>query len=159
MIADMKKYTVLNEYIFYSEEEIINALNDSKYKDRYFLIDTNIGQNSDHIRPNNAFEEKLKKSGVKYFAYIKFFIDKGISYGIVAGKTGSSLVNLKSDINFSTNEKDGYARRFLKKKNLNWDKSKILVIKPEVTTDKLLNKKEALAIERDLKKKFNLLGS
>jgi len=155
----MKEYEVLKKYVFMSQNEIIKELNKTEYQGRFFMMKTNIIQSSLDLRPNKEFENKLKDKGIKYFAYIKFFIDNEEKYGIVAGKTGSLLVNGRSDVNFSTNINHGRAKEFLKDKNLEWYKEEILIIKPKIIEDIKANRKEALAIERDLKEKFKLMGS
>lgn len=155
----MKEYEVTKKYKFMSQDEIIEALNKTEYQGSFCMMKTNIIQNLPEIRPDKEFENMLNDKGIRSFAYIKFFIDNGEKYGIVAGKTGSSLVNERSDVYFSTNINHGLARQFLKDKNLEWYKEKILIIKPKIIEDIKENRKEALAIERDIKKKFKLMGS
>lgn len=155
----MKEYEITLCFKFMSLREIVTQLTASKYKDRFFMLKTDIPNVPKLIRPSDDFENKLVEKGIKYFAYIKFFKDNSELYGIVAGKTGSALVNNHSDVCFSTKITDGFSRRFLDKKNMEWYKEEILIIEPEKTEDEKENKKEALAIERDIKKMFNLLGS
>lgn len=108
-------------------------------------------------------ENKLEKEKIYYFAYIKFFKMDNQLYGIVAGKTKSKLVNRTSDVNFTKNLKYApktkwNAKEFLALNNLEWEKSKILVIIPKQTRVEL-KKKEAKQIENWLQKEFNLFGS
>ena len=84
-------------------------------------------------------------------------------YGIVAGKTKSKLVNGTSDINFTKDLKwaprtKWNAKEFLALNNLEWEKSKILVIIPKQKEVKL-KEKEARQIEKWLQKEFNLFTS
>ena len=84
-------------------------------------------------------------------------------YGIVAGKTKSKLVNRTSDVNFTKNLKYApktkwNAKEFLTLNNLEWEKSKILVIIPK-QIEVGLKEKEAKQIENWLQKEFNLFGS
>lgn len=155
----MKEYEVTKKYKFMSQDEIIGELNKTEYQGHFCMLKTNIIQSLPDVRPDKEFENMLKDKGIRNFAYIKFFRDHEEKYGIVAGKTGSSLVNGRSDVYFSTNINHGLARQFLKDKNFEWYKEEILIIKPKIIEDIKENRKEALAIERDIKKRFKLLGS
>lgn len=157
----MKEYEVITKFKFRSITEIIEDLTKSKYKDCFFRIKTGIPEIPKYIRPSDNFENELVKKGIKYFAYIKFFVDNEDNqiYGIVAGKTGSSLVNRQTDVCFSTNREDGFSRKFLDDLKLKWYKEEILIITPENNIDNEISKKQALEIERYLKVEFKLLGS
>lgn len=136
------------DYIYDTKSENKILWND--FKDLYeFNIDTNIikdiqnefkkakvyftfrTQDSDNwYGARNLFERSLLDSGLDWFTYIKFYINKrNESLPLIVGKSGSLNVNYSgSDVCFSENEKDGNARVFLKQKNYKWDKTKILII-------------------------------
>ena len=150
----------MEEFTFKTLSEILKELK-KFYPNRYKLMSTGIANDSNHIKPRDEFEVELQKLNVGYFAYIKFFIESDEIYGIVAGKTGSLQVNVKgNDVDFSINTSTK-GRRFLHRKDFKWYKEKVLVVFPETNfeDDKSANRKEALAIERDLKRFFSLFGS
>lgn len=101
-----------------------------------------------------AFEQYLKELGVKWFVYIKFYVDKKRVYRpLVVGKSGSMLVNASgSDLNFSTDVNDGPARKFLKSNHVKWNYDFIAVRKCK-------NESDAYKIETMIMNKYNLFGS
>lgn len=101
-----------------------------------------------------AFEENLLNNKIKYFVYIKFFIDKkGKAIPIVCGKSGSSIVNSSgSDLSFSIDIDHGPARKFLNKNKLEWCYDLVFIRKCK-------DQKHAYEIERTITKKFKLFGS
>mgnify|MGYP003371614435 CR=1 FL=1 len=112
----------------------------------------------------SAFEMSLTEKNIEYFVYIKFYIEdnnkgndnKKCIKPLVCGKSGSLLVNESgSDVNFSKNIKDGPSRVFLYESNskCNWYKEGILIINCRD------DESEALRIESEIQKKYNLFGS
>lgn len=104
---------------------------------------------------NQAFERGLIESGVGWFSYIKMITDNGSKKlaPIVAGKSGSQLVNRGSDVSFSLKIKDGPSRKLIKEsESIDWYREEIIIIKCET-------EKEALDVERKLQIKLGLLGS
>ena len=145
----MRKYTKL---------EIENKLDEIGYK--YKIYPTYLEQEAIRWKRGmrRKFEESLANIGLKNFAYIKFYINhKKEKIGLVAGKSGSIKVNLRSDLNFSVDPKDGESRIFLNDNNFEWDQTEILVIGAEAD-DKIENRRQAFKIESMLKDLFNLNG-
>jgi hypothetical protein len=145
----------------YTKKEIVNELDKSKYAGRYTLYDTYLEQNETRWKYNYRlkYEEKLKADGLRYFAFIKFYLDeKGEKIGLVAGKSGSKNVIGKSDLIFSTNHEHGPARQWLIEEKKEWCQTQVLVIAANAEEDKK-NEYEALQIERYLKETFNLFES
>lgn len=103
---------------------------------------------------NNAFEQSLVDDDIQWFIYLKFYLDNDSnSIPLVCGKSGSLLVNSRgSDVNFSTNIDDGPARRFLLEENLQWDKTKVAILK-------CASEQDAYDKEKYYLKKLNLFGS
>lgn len=101
-----------------------------------------------------AFEQSLVENNVKWFSYIKFYIDKENNIKpLVVGKTGSKLANISgSDIMFSYDFDHGPSRRFLFENNLDWCKTQVLIIPAK-------DEKNAYEIELDIIKNYNLFGS
>lgn len=127
----------------------------SKFYPNFKIIPTFRSQDSNSWNGSkSAFEQSLIDQNITWFTYIKFYIShQNEIKPLVVGKSGSLLVNARgSDVNFSENEDDGPARRFLIEENLNWDKTKILIIPCE-------SEQEALDVEKKLQKEFNLFGS
>ncbi|MCI8861696.1 MAG: hypothetical protein HFI20_04305 [Lachnospiraceae bacterium] len=159
-----KNFQYTKQFVFYTDKEIEERLDKSDYKDSYKWFDTDIpADNPELIRPSNSFENKLAEAQIFYFAYIKFFKKNNQLYGIVAGKTKSKLVNRTSDVNFTKNLKYApktkwNAKEFLVLSNLEWEKSKILIIIPK-QIEVGLKEKEAKQVENWLQKEFNLFGS
>ena len=159
-----KNFQYTKQFQFYTNNEIEKQLKNSDYKHSYKWIYTDIPiDNKKLIRPSDCFENKLAEERIFYFAYIKFFEMNNQLYGIVAGKTKSKLVNGTSDINFTKDLKwaprtKWNAKEFLALNNLEWEKSKILVIIPKQKEVKL-KEKEARQIEKWLQKEFNLFTS
>lgn len=119
------------------------------------IIKTFRKQNSNSwLNAKIPFEQSLLDKNIKYFTYIKFYLNENnISLPLVAGSSASKSVNITgSDVNFSTDINDGPSRRFLKENNYKWDKTKILIIPFD-------NKNDSLLSEQLLKDKFNLFGS
>ena len=102
----------------------------------------------------NAFEQSLIDEKITWFIYIKFYINSENKIKpLVVGKSGSLLVNSNgSDLNFSTNPEDGPARKFLYDIGLNWDKTRIAILKCNTEL-------EALEKEKYYLDKLNLFGS
>lgn len=134
-------------YRFYTKDEIIERIeNQGRSIGRYFILKIS----------DNDYEQELVDKGVKHFAYIKFFSDGKDYYGIVAGKSGSRIVNQSgTDISFSIKTTDGPSRRFLEQKKYKWVESEVLVCEGLSPNDP----KDAFEVERDLKEMFNLNGS
>lgn len=159
-----KNFQYTKQFSFYTDKEIEEQLNKSDYKHSYKWFDTDIPTTNPKLtRPGDSFENKLAEAGIFYFAYIKFFKMNNQLYGIVAGKTKSKLVNRTSDVNFTKNlkyapKRKWNAKEFLTLNNLEWEKSKILVIIPK-QVEVGLKEKEAKQIENWLQKEFNLFGS
>jgi len=64
----------------------------------------------------SAFERNLIERDISWFVYVKFYHNKNKNKiePLVVGKTGSLLVNISgTDVDFSEDENDGPARRFL----------------------------------------------
>ena len=123
--------------------------------EEFKLISTFRTQDSeDWTGSRAAFEQNLIDEEIGWFVYIKFYISKdGTSLPLVCGKSGSLLVNSRgSDVSFSTNVDDGPGRRFLFEENLQWDKTKIAILKCE-------SEQEALEKEKYYQNKYHLFGS
>lgn len=172
-------FRYLKNFEFFTADEIITQLNTSCYQNNYRWFQTYIPPNRPElIRPSDEFETNLVKQNIFYFAYVKFFQFDGISYGLVAGKTKSRLVNSKrgSDVTFTTDCK--YApktkwnsKEFLTSNHLEWDKERILVIQPwktpaqegiselEFRQQLKENEASALEIEAWLTSTFHLFNS
>lgn len=145
----------------YTKEEIINELNKSKYAGRYQIYDTYLEQNETKWRYKYRlkYEEKLRSDGLRHFAFIKFCLnEKGEKIGLLAGKSASKNVIIKSDLNFSMNPDHGPARQWLKEGKKEWCQTELLIIGANARENED-NRKEAYQIERELKCKFNLFGS
>ncbi len=132
-----------------------------KEKIKYEIIETFLEQNQVRYKrgKRQQFEEMLCKKGIGYFAYIKFFesekdkSEDNSLIAIVAGKSGSKNVNAYgSDVRFLNYPKPGKAKKWLYDNKMRWYHPSILVIRAQ-------KKEEALKVERQLIKKFNLLES
>lgn len=101
-----------------------------------------------------AFEHHLVDLGIKWFVYIKFYIDSiGNIKPLVVGKSGSLSVNVSgSDLSFSTAVEDGPSRRFLHDCNLEWWKENIAIRNFDDECD-------ALEYEQHIAKKYKLFQS
>lgn len=101
-----------------------------------------------------AFEQYLVDNNVDWFVYIKFYVNpKGFINPIVVGKSGSRNVNASgSDLNFSTDVKDGLARRLIKESNSEWHYDHIMI-------KKVKNERVAYKLETKIANKYNLFGS
>ena len=152
----MKDYEIRMTFQFYTYQEIIDNLRTLYIEGEVIEINTLLEKVSDYFRPGEDFEKLLLSDdymGLGFFAYIKFFIDGNESYGIVAGKTGTYNVNQTgTDVSFDKNKNGGLARQFLISKEFDWDKERIIIIKAD-------SNKKAFSVERELKKRFGLLGS
>ncbi|WP_277407748.1 hypothetical protein [Lacrimispora xylanisolvens] len=144
-----------------SKEEIIRELKDSEYRNDYQIYKTKLGQDEDGWKygKHHEFEMSLVDGGLNYFAYIKFYLDNGQKYALVAGKTGSYNVNGSgSDVRFRIYPYEGAAKEWLRDNNKEWCQTEILVIKPK-KEDKKGSEEEAREIERYLVNTFGLLES
>ena len=113
-----------------------------------------IQKSIDWIDASLAFEKNLLEKEIKWFSYIKFYINNNNKIlPLVSGKTGSLLVNSSgSDVNFSEDISHGPARKLLKENNLEWDKTQILIISAN-------SENGAYIIKKYLKNNYNLLSS
>ena len=101
-----------------------------------------------------AFEQNLIDNNIKWFIYIKFYEQNKNNFKpLVIGKSGSLKANPSgSDLNFSTNVKDGLARQLLFKENKTWSYDFIYI-------KKCFTEKDAYKKESKFMKKFDLYGS
>lgn len=148
----------------YTFQEVIDMLNSMSDKYVYKVYDTCLEQDKDRWGrgKKSKFQRSLAADGLDYFGYIKFCLDDGEKYAIVAGKSGSLNVNKSSgcDLSFSVDVKDGPAREWLRDNNKEWCQTEIIVVtRKEEVEDNKENEKIAFEIESDLKKCFGLLGS
>ena len=158
---NVREYEYIEKFKFYTMTEILNRI-DSMYPKKWFMMNTGLKTCEDRFTPyKRDFQERLMKKDLGYFAYIKFFIadDKRI-YGLVSGKTGTYHANKSSgaDVSFSMKQ-DAKSRKFIMQNNFEWYKEEILIVRPKIEYSDDNHKKnnnEALAIERCLKKEFNL---
>lgn len=164
-----KNYFIEKENIlYYFDYKILDYIKWKDYKKKFII------QNIDFKLPNEfqwiltfrtqnsqnwsgahlAFEQNLVDENIKWFVYIKFYINNsGNIKPLVVGKSGSKLVNNSgSDISFSTDVNDGPARRFLKDEDFNWYKTHIAILKCN-------SEQEAYYKEKYYIRKFNLFGS
>lgn len=157
-----------NDLLYYFDKNTFNCILWEDYKEKFKTL------NVDFVLPDgfkiyptfrtqdseswedakSYFEQNLSDSGINWFCYIKFYIDKyGKIKPLVVGKSGSILVNVNgSDVNFSEDPNDGPARRFLKENGYQWCKTQIAIYN-------CYNEKEAYAIENKISKNFNLFES
>ena len=119
--------------------------------DNSFFILTGRNQNSNSWEGKEAFDQFLINQNIGWFVYIKFDI---IGNPLVVGKTGTLKVsNSINDIVFDYWESNhGPARQYLRDNNLDWDKTKILVV-PCCTEQEALNK------EKEIHDKYSLFYS
>lgn len=137
------------------KEKFLVSSKDIKLPKDFKIIPTFRTQDSeDWSNSKTAFEQLLLDLGIDWFVYIKFYINKNNkSIPLVCGKSGSLNVNCSgSDLSFSTDINDGPARRFLVENNLNWDKTKIAILKSG-------SEKDAYLAEQKYMKELNLFGS
>lgn len=147
----LKDYVPWEEY----KKEFLIKNVDWKLPENFKFIPTFRTQDSnDWTGSKTAFEQFLVDEGIGWFVYIKFYVsaEKRI-LPLVIGKSGSLLVNASgSDLSFSTDVKDGPARRFLLEEGLEWCKTQIAIL-PCISEQNALNK------EKENKEKFNLFYS
>ncbi|WP_097006360.1 hypothetical protein [Lacrimispora amygdalina] len=144
-----------------SKEDIIRELDNSEYRDSYHTYKTKLEQDECKWKYGkyNEFEQALVDGKLYYFAYIKFYLDNGKKYALVAGKTGSRNVNSRgSDVRFREHPYEGAAKDWLFENNKEWCQTEILVIKPKEEDEKG-SEFEAREIERYLVNTFGLLES
>lgn len=96
-------------------------------------------------------EQRLVELSIGWFAYIKGYLKDGNWHPLVAGKTGSKIVQSGTDISFSYHGETP-ARMFLREENLSWDTSRVLII-PSA------NESEALNIEKKILSQLSLFQS
>lgn len=96
----------------------------------------------------------------RFFAYIKFFTHNGKNYGLVGGKTNYDNPDLSFDyLNLNEKKEDNrFARIFLKKENLEWSNT-IVIVNHKASSQEENDNKEALFVECFLQRTFNLFNS
>lgn len=145
-----------------SMEDIIEELENSEYKERYKIYDTYLGQDADRWRRGykSKFQQSLVDDNLMFFAYIKFYVDEGKKYALVAGKSGSYIVNNSSgcDLGFYLYPQKGPAKKWLYDNEKQWCQTEFLVIATNAE-EKENNCKEAEAIEKYLVRTFGLFES
>ena len=146
-----------NRYICWDckKDEILNTESIQEIIDFGYEIIPTFYDGSDIWYNRHKFEGGLAyDKNVKWFSYVKFYIDAyAASRPLVAGKSGSLLVNKRgTDVIFSIATKDGPARRFLKRERLSWDTSIIAIKKFDL-------EKDAYKFEEETAKHFNLFYS
>ena len=145
-----------------SMEDIIGELENSEYKERYKIYDTYLGQDADRWRRGykSKFQQSLVDDNLMFFAYIKFYVDGGKKYALVAGKSGSYTVNNTSgcDLGFYLYPQKGPAKKWLKDNEKQWCQTEFLVIATNAG-EKEKSCKEAEEIEKYLVCTFGLFES
>lgn len=111
-------------------------------------------ESNDWTGVKTLFEHYLAEKGVGWFVYVKFYVGKDkTSKPLVVGKSGSILVNSSgSDVSFSMNVSHGPSRRFLLENDLQWDKTKILLLQAK-------SEQEALQVENMILSLYGLFSS
>lgn len=124
------------------------------FLDNWKKINTFRTSTENWSRDKSAFEQSLLDKHIKWFVYIKLYVNQnGKSYPIVIGKSGSLKANSSgSDVNFSTDINDGAARQFLYRNKLCWNYDYIYI-------KKCNSEKKAYKIERKYSNLYKLLGS
>lgn len=152
------------EHFNVSKTDIVDWLNKSRYKSQYIeTCCTYREQNSICWRRGMKFrfQQLLVDYELMHFAYVKFYVgEHGEKYALVAGKSGSKIVNRSAgcDLSFSIRNEDGAARKWLNKHGKSWCHTEILIVKTKSTEEKE-SRKEAFKIERELQQEFDLFGS
>ncbi|WP_024861939.1 hypothetical protein [Ruminococcus flavefaciens] len=119
------------------------------------MFDTRFKMGAKRWSRRMEFTTALKDSGLRYFAYIKFYKQNDASYALVAGKTKITDY-YRTDICFAKSEKfKGKAKKFLRDNDLEWDTEKIMVVIPHDTQ----NEQEAIDIEREITGLLGLYSS
>lgn len=145
-----------------SMEDIIGELENSEYKDSYKIYDTYLGQDADRWRRGykSKFQQSLVDDNLMFFAYIKFYVDDGKKYALVAGKSGSYNVNNSSgcDLCFYLYPQKGSAKKWLSDNEKQWCQTEFLVIATNAE-EKEESCIEAAKIEKYLVRTFGLFES
>lgn len=110
---------------------------------------------------DEATRTKIKgkdyQDNARFFAYIKFLNANGHKYGLVGGKTNYTSPDLDFGKDYG-NSKTSFARKFLKKNNLKWDDT-IIIIEHIPANNEKHDEEMALFIECFLQREFNLFDS
>lgn len=145
-----------------TKDDIIEKLKNSEYKERYKVYDTYLGQDADRWRRGykSKYQQALVHDKLMYFAYIKFYVDNGEKYALVAGKSGSYNVNKSSgcDLGFYVYPEKGPAKKWLYDNKKQWCQTEFLVISTNAD-EKDKSCKEAEIIEKYLMNTFGLFES
>jgi hypothetical protein len=145
-----------------SLEDIMNELNKKECDIKYKIYNTYFIQGDKRWRRGykRKFQESLVNDKLLYFAYIKFYLDEGKKYALVAGKSGSKIVNTSSgcDLAFDKCQNNGLARKWLCENRKEWCETEILIISTGIKEIKD-SCKDSLSIERCLVSKFGLFES
>lgn len=163
----LEKYAIPNiaEIIYTRDEnDNITHIDGVPIEDKYEAIATDIldiknslivstgrDQNSTSWVGKEAFDQFLINQGIGWFVYIKYDI---LNNPLVVGKTGTRMVsNSVNDISFDYWESNkGPARQYLKDNNLDWDKTKVLIVPCNT-------EQEALDKEKEIHDRYSLFYS
>lgn len=145
-----------------SKEDILCELENSKYKGRYKIYNTYLEQDADRWRRGYKykFQQSLVDDNLMFFAYIKFYLDKRKKYALVAGTSGSYIVNTSSgcDLGFYLYPQKGPAKKWLYDNEKQWCQTEFLVIATNAE-EKEKSYKESKEIEKYLVRTFGLFES
>ena len=157
-----------NEELWYYDKEINNYIPWIEYKEKFLISSKNtelpenfkiiptfrIQDSNNWSGARTAFEQSLIDDNISWFIYIKFYIDKNLNVKpLVCGKRGSLIVNSNgSDVSFDYDINGGPVRQFLIEENLEWDKTRIAILKCN-------SEKESYLAEQKYLKELNLFGS
>ena len=150
------------EILQISMQDVIGKLENSEYKERFKIYDTYLGQDADRWRRGykSKFQQSLVDDNLMFFGYIKFYVDGGKKYALVAGKSGSYTVNNSSgcDLGFYLYPQKGLAKKWIKDNEKQWCQTEFLVIATNAE-EKEKSCKEAEEIEKYLVHTFGLFES
>lgn len=100
---------------------------------------------------------KKYKNNARFFSFIKFLNVNGVKYGLVGGKTNYTYPDLDFSKDYG-NSKTSFARKFLRKNDLNWDDT-IIIVEHIPANNEKDDEEMALFIECFLQREFNLFDS
>lgn len=156
------KYVPWESYKLNFEKNLILINSDTLKSHEFEFVATFRKQDSQSWEGAGAgFENNLKKLGIRWFVYIKFYIDRNLQNKmLVCGKSGSLLVNqYGTDLDFGewngidkTSKNNTPARRFLYETGLHWNKTQIAIKRCE-------GEREALELEKYYIRLFGLMNS
>ena len=147
---DINLHGIKSQFLFFSREYIEDTLKSQNIEYEIIKLDSKTRGTLKRIAEGLECDKTNH-----FFSYIRFFENDKVKYGLVGGKTSYYSPDVFPGENKEIENR--YARLFLKKTHMDWDKEILVVLKSNGNS--IINNQGAKFMECYLQRRFNLFDS